>query len=139
MATINDITKKAKTITDVLVKQVVDKAPRRAGPKGGTLKKALKRANNINTVFDLQGANSKVIPLQSFEFSINYAPDDAPYGKFWNEPTLAKNIKDGQTKNIPQSINFAEKAILTPQFQKGLDDLLDLIGETIANNVVKEL
>lgn len=135
MATINDITRKAKTITDVLVKQVVKKAP----IKTGRLRKALKKENNLNTVFDLQGANSKVVPLQSFEFSINYAPDDAPYGKFWNEPTLAKNIKDGQTKNIPQSINFAEKAILTPEFQKGLDDLLDLIGETTANNIVKEL
>lgn len=135
MATINDITRKAKTITDVLVKQVVKKAP----IKTGRLRKALKNANNINTVFDLQGANSKVVPLQSFDFSINYAPDDAPYGKFWNEPTLAKNIKDGKTKNIPQSINFAEKAILTPEFQKGLDDLLDLIGETAADNIVKEL
>ena len=135
MATINDITRKAKTITDVLVKQVVKKAP----IKTGRLRKALKKENHLNTVFDLQGANSKVVPLQSFEFSINYAPDDAPYGKFWNEPTLAKNIKDGKTKNIPQSINFAEKAILTPEFQKGLDDLLDLIGETAANNIVKEL
>lgn len=135
MATINDITKKTKKITDVLVKQVVKRAP----IKTGRLRKALKNANNINTVFDIQGANSKVVPIQSFEFSINYAPDDAPYGKWWNEPTLASNIKNGKTKNIPESINFVEKAILTPEFQKGLDELLDIIGETAATNIVNEL
>ena len=135
MATINDITKKAKTITDVLVNQVVKKAP----IKTGRLRKALKAANNVNTVFELQGGNSKIVPVQSFEFTIDYAPDGAEYGKFWNEPTLANNIKKGKTKNIPQSINFAEKAILTPEFQRGLDELVDLLGETIATNIVKDL
>ena len=135
MATLNDITKKAKTITDVLVGQVANKAPY----KTGRLKRALKKENNINTVFENTGDSSKNVPLQSFEFSINYAPDGAPYGKYWNEPTLAKNIKNGKTKNIPQSINFAEKAILTPEFQKGLDELLDLIGDTILENVVMDI
>jgi hypothetical protein len=135
MATINDITKKAKTITDVLVKQVANKAPY----KTGRLKRALIKANTINTVFDVQSSNSKVVPIQSFEFSINYAPDDAPYGKFWNDPTVAKNIRDGNTQNIPEAINFVDKAIYTPEFQRGLDELLDLIGETLATNIVNEI
>lgn len=135
MATLAQLQRKQKTIVDVLVKQVVDKAP----IKTGKLRKALKKANTVNTVLENTGGFSKNIPIQSFEFSINYAPDDAPYGKYWNDPTLAKNIKNGKTKNIPQSINFAEKAILTPEFQKGLDDLLDLIGESIADSIVKEL
>lgn len=135
MATLNDITRKTKTITNILVKQVVDKAPK----KTGRLKKALKKANNVNTVFESQGGNSKVIPLQSFEFSINVSPDDAPYGKFWNDPTLARNIKNGKTKNIPDSINFAEKAILTPEFQRGLDELIDLIGESVAQTIADNL
>ena len=135
MATINDITKKAKTITDLLVKQVADKAPY----KTGRLKNALIKSNTINTVFDVQGSNSKVIPIQSFEFSINVAPDDAPYGQWWNDPTVAKNIRNGKTKNIPDAINFVDKAIYTPEFQKGLDELLDLIGETILINIVNEL
>jgi len=135
MATLAQLQRKQKTIVDVLVKQVVDKAP----IKTGRLRKALKKANTVNTVLENTGGFSKNIPIQSFEFSINYAPDDAPYGKYWNDPTLAKNIKNGKTKNIPQSINFAEKAILTPEFQRGLDDLLDLIGESIADSIVKEL
>jgi hypothetical protein len=135
MATINDITKKAKTITDVLVNQVVKKAP----IKTGRLRKALKAANNVNTVFELQGSNSKVIPIQSFEFSINVAPDDAPYGQWWNDPTVAKNIRNGNTSNIPDAINFVDKAIYTPEFQRGLDELLDLIGETVATNIVNEI
>jgi hypothetical protein len=135
MATINDITKKAKTITDVLVKQVANKAPY----KTGRLKRALIKANTINSVFDIQGGNSKGVPLQSFEFSINYAPDDAPYGKFWNDPTVAKNIKNGNTKNIPDAINFVDKAIYTREFQNGLDELLDLIGETVATNIANEI
>jgi hypothetical protein len=135
MATLAQLQRKQKSIVDVLVKQVVDKAP----IKTGRLRKALKKANTVNTVLENTGGFSKNIPIQSFEFSINYAPDDAPYGKYWNDPTLAKNIKNGKTKNIPQSINFAEKAILTPEFQKGLDDLLDLIGESIADSIVREL
>jgi hypothetical protein len=135
MATLAQLQRKQKSIVDVLVKQVVDKAP----IKTGRLRKALKKANTVNTVLENTGGFSKNIPIQSFEFSINYAPDDAPYGKYWNDPTLAKNIKNGKTKNIPQSINFAEKAILTPEFQRGLDDLLDLIGESIADNIVREL
>ena len=135
MATINDITKKAKTITDVLVKQVANKAPY----KTGRLRKALIKANTINTVFDVQSSTSKVIPIQSFEFSINVAPDDAPYGRWWNDPTVAKNIRNGNTKNIPDAINFVDKAIYTPEFQRGLDELLDLIGETVATNIVNEI
>jgi len=135
MATLQDLQRKQKRLVDVLVKQVVDRAPE----KTGRLKKALKKENNINTVFENTGGSSATVPLQSFEFSINYAPDGAPYGKYWNEPTLAKNIKNGKTKNIPQSINFAEKAILTPEFQKGLDELLDLIGDTILENVVMDI
>jgi hypothetical protein len=135
MATINDITKKTKSISDILVNQVVQRAPE----KTGKLKRALRKANNVNTIFDIQGAYSKVVPLQSFEVSINYAPDDAPYGKFWNEPTLAKNIKNGNTKNIPESINFAEKAIYSRQFQNALDELLELIGETITTNIEAEI
>ena len=131
MATVNDITRKTKTITDVLVKQVVKKAP----IKTGRLRKALKAENNVNTVFESQSGTSKVIPIQSFEFSINVAPDGAPYGKYWNDPTLAKNVKNGKTKNIPGSINFAEKAILTPEFQRGLDELVDLIGKTVAQSI----
>ena len=125
MATINDVIKKATTITDLLVKQVADKAPY----KTGRLKNALIKSNTINTVFDTQGSNSKVIPIQSFEFSINVAPDDAPYGQWWNDPTVAKNIRNGKTKNIPDAINFVDKAIYTPEFQKGLDELLDDFNE----------
>lgn len=135
MATLQDLQRKQKRLVDVLVKQVVDRAPE----KTGRLKKALKKENNINTVFENTGGSSKTVPLQSFEFSINYAPDGAPYGKYWNDPTLSKTVKNGKTKNIPESINFAEKAILTPEFQKGLDELLDLIGDTILENVVMDI
>lgn len=135
MATLQDLQRKQKRLVDVLVNKVVDKAPERTG----RLKRALKKENNVNTVFENTGGFSKTVPLQSFEFAINYAPDGAPYGKWWNDPTLSKTVKNGKTKNIPQSINFAEKAILTPEFQRGLDELLDLIGDTILENVVKDI
>ena len=98
MATLQDLQRKQKRLVDVLVKQVVDRAPE----KTGRLKKALKKENNINTVFENTGGSSKTVPLQSFEFSINYAPDGAPYGKYWNDPTLSKTVKNGKTKNIPE-------------------------------------
>lgn len=135
MPTLQDIQKKQKKLVDVLVNQVVKKAPK----KTNRLRTAIKAENTVDSVFENTGAYNKTIPIQSFEFSINYAPDGAPYGKWWNDPTLSRTVKNGKTKNIPQSINFAEKAILTPQFQKGIDDLLDLIGETVATSVTDEL
>lgn len=134
MATVNQILNKTRTLTDALVNQVANKAPVRTG----NLKRQIKRANNVNTVFESTPSTSKVVPIQSFTFSIDYAPEGAEYGKYWNDPNVSYQVKNQKTGN-KDKINFVEQAILTPQFQKGLDDLLDLIGENISQNIADTL
>jgi hypothetical protein len=135
MATLNDITKKSKSLANIISRSVASYAPR----KTGNLQRALKRANNINTMFEVQGGASKEMIVRSLVFTYNYSPDDAPYGMWWNEPTLASNIKNGKTKNIPQSINFAEKGLNDPQVMSAIDELVSLIGDSVLERISKEL
>lgn len=139
MATFNDLQQKAKKLSDIVSKKVVDKAPRRAGPKGGNLKRALSRANTFDSMIELQKGSSKVVPVKTIELNIDYAPDGAEYGMWWNEPTLARKIKNGKTANIPESINFAEKALADPKVQKALDGIADIVAEMITATLEDEL
>ena len=135
MATLAEITKKSKSLANVISRTVASYAPR----KTGNLQSALKRANNINTMFEVQGGASKEMIVRSLVFTYNYSPDDAAYGMWWNEPTLASNIKNGKTKNIPQSINFAEKGLNDPQVMSAIDELVSLIGDSVLERISKEL
>jgi len=135
MATLADVTKKSKSLANVISRTVASYAP----VKTGNLKRALKRANNINTMFEVQGGSSKEMIVRSLVFTYNYSPDDAPYGMWWNEPTLANNIKNGKTKNIPESINFAEKGLNDPQVMSAIDELVSLIGDSVLERINKEL
>jgi hypothetical protein len=139
MATLAEITKKSKSLSNVISRTVASYAPRKTGPTGGNLQRALKRANNINTMFEVQGGASKEMIVRSLVFTYNYSPDDAPYGMWWNEPTLASNIKNGKTKNIPESINFAEKGLNDPQVMSAIDELVSLIGDSVLERISKEL
>ena len=135
MATLADITKKSRSLADTISRSVASRAPR----KTGNLQRALKRANNINTMFEVQGGASKETIVRSLVFTYNYAPDDAEYGMWWNEPTLAENIKNGNTKNIPQSINFADKGLNDPQVMSAIDELVSLIGDSVLERISNEL
>jgi hypothetical protein len=135
MPTLAEITKKSKSLANVISRSVASYAPR----KTGNLQRALKRANNINTMFEVQGGASKETIVRSLVFTYNYAPDDAEYGMWWNEPTLAENIKNGNTKNIPQSINFADKGLNDPQVMSAIDELVSLIGDSVLERINNEL
>jgi hypothetical protein len=135
VATLADITKKSRSLADTISRSVASRAPR----KTGNLQRALKRANNINTMFEVQGGASKETIVRSLVFTYNYAPDDAEYGMWWNEPTLAENIKNGNTKNIPQSINFADKGLNDPQVMSAIDELVSLIGDSVLERISNEL
>jgi hypothetical protein len=135
MASYNDIVKKSKTLADVISRSVANKAPR----KTGNLQRALKKANNINTMFDAGSATSKNKIVESLTFTYNYAPDDAKYGMWWNEPTLARNIKNAKTKNVPEGINFADKGLNDPKVKAAIDELVDLIGDSVLTTITEEL
>jgi hypothetical protein len=54
---------------------------------------------------------------------------------FWNDPTVSKTVSGGKTKNIPQSINFADKALNSPIVDSLLQDYIDEISVKVANQI----
>jgi hypothetical protein len=135
MASYNDVVKKSKSLADVISRSVAKGAPR----KTGNLQRALKRANNINTMFEVQGGTSKEISVRSLVFTYNYAPDDAEYGMWWNDPTVSKTVRNGKTKNVPESINFAEKAMYSPIVDSLINDYMDEIGVMVIEEISKAI
>lgn len=136
----------AKTLLQVaqrLGELTAIKAPR----KTGNLKRQLKQANTGRNI--LGGKNSAqaekaiIEDLKTgtftFELDIDVAPNGAEYGQWWNDPTLASNIKNGKTKNIPEGINFAQKAYESAEFQSLLDEYIDTLGEKVAESIAKEI
>jgi len=136
---LDKVIKKANSLADVISKRLAANAPRRRGPKGGNLREALKRANTLDTMLNVQKGSTKQIPIQSLTFTLNYAPDDAPYGMWWNDPTLSSTVKNGKTSNIPKSINFAEKTLAEPKVQSALNDIYDLVGDAYLAMIDDEL
>lgn len=131
MATLNDITKKSKSLADTISKTVANKAP----VKTGNLKRALRRANNINTMLDTRGIGSKDISSKNITITIDYSPDGAEYGKFWNDPTVSKTVRKGKTKNVPKAINFVDQALKDPAFIRAFDELVDIITENMVSQI----
>ena len=134
MATLSDITKKSKSLADTISKRVASYAP----VKTGNLKRALRRANNVDTMFEQQGVVSKTKNVQSLEFTYNYAPDDAPYGRYSNDPDVSYQVENQKTGN-KDKINFAEKGLNDPQVIKKIDELADIISESILFRIDEEL
>lgn len=132
---INDVISKANTLAGIISKRVSANAPR----KTGNLQRALLRANTLNTMLDVGKGSSKSIPLKTITFTIDYAPDGAEYGMWWNDPTVSSTVKSGKTKNVPDKINFVDNALKEPQVIKALDDIYSLLGDTILAGIEDEL
>ena len=132
---LNDIVQQSRTLADAVSKKLAKNAP----IKSGKLREALREANTLDTMLEVTKGTSKLIPVQTITFTLDYAPDKAPYGMFWNEPTLAKNIKNGKTKNIPSKINYAEKTLQDAVVVQKFNKIYDLIGDMIVEGLDKEL
>ncbi len=135
MPTLSQVAKKLGDLISV-------KAPK----KTGNLKRQLKSYNTPNRMLSGNSAQAEkriINDLKSgtftFEFDIEVGPPGAEYGVWWNSPTIAKNVRKGKTKNIPEGINFAEKAYNDPQFQRMLDDYVEELGEKVAKSIAKEI
>jgi hypothetical protein len=122
MPTLKDIAKQISGLT-------VAKAPK----KTGNLKRQLAKANTLANVLR-ENPQTK-----SFSFEIDYAPPGAEYGMFWNDPTVSKTVRNGKTKNIPEAINFADKAINSPIIDSLIQDYSDEIGKQIVEQLSKAI
>jgi hypothetical protein len=54
---------------------------------------------------------------------------------FWNDPTVSKTVRNGKTKNVPESINFADKAINSPIIDSLIQDYMDEIGKQVVEQI----
>lgn len=120
------------TLRDI-AKQIGGLAVAKAPKKTGRLKRALAKANTPN---DVLKENKQT---KSFSFEIDYAPPGAEYGMFWNDPTVSKTVRNGKTKNIPEAINFASKAINSPIVDSLLDDYMNEIGKQVVEQINKAI
>jgi len=130
MPTLKDIAKQIGGLTVAKAPQSL-KGTKRKRP--GNLKRALAKANTPDKVLK---ENKKT---KSFSFEIDYAPPGAEYGQFWNDPTVSKTVRNGKTKNVPESINFAEKAIYSPIVDSMINDYMDEIGKMVVEQMSKAI
>lgn len=136
MATLLQVAQKLGDLT-------VAKAPKNTG----NLKRQLKAANTGRRI--LGGRNSAQAEKQiiedlksgtfTFEFDIDVAPAGAEYGQWWNKPTIAENVRKGRTPNIPEGIDFGEKAYNDPQFQNMLDQYIEGLTDKVAASIAKAI
>jgi len=120
------------TLKDI-AKQIGGLAVAKAPVKTGNLKRKLKSANTPDKVL----TENKT--AGTFSFEIDYAPPGAEYGMFWNDPTVSKTVRNGKTKNIPEAINFANKAINSPIVDSLIQDYMDEIGKQVVEQLGKAI
>lgn len=120
------------TLKDI-AKQISGLAVAKAPKKTGNLKRKLASANKPANVLK-ENPNTK-----SFSFELDYAPPGAEYGMFWNDPTVSETVRKGKTKNIPDAINFADKAINSPIVDSLLQDYMDEIGKQVVEQIGKAI
>jgi hypothetical protein len=118
-----------------IANRIRDLAVIKAPKKTGNLKRKLADYNRPSGMIKQSKTNS----TRSFEFELDVSPPGAEYGKFWNDPTVSKTVRNGKTPNVPKSINFAQQAINDPQIQKMIDDYVSQIADEVANEVGKSI
>ena len=138
-----------KTLLEVastLGNLVSKKAPKRAGPKGGNLKKRLKEANTGRKILGSNSAQAekKIINdlksgTNTFEFGIDIAPPGAEYVQFWNDPNISWQVKDRKTKNNPDAENYGTKAYESTDFQRELDTYIDSLTDKLFQSISKQI
>jgi hypothetical protein len=128
MATLAQIANRVRNIAVV-------KAPQRVGPNGGNLKRQLAAYNRPSgMVKEVRKGNSITI-----ELSLDVAPPGAEYGQWWNDPTVSKTVRKGKTKNIPEAINYGDKALNDPSVDKLINDYVETLMNQITDDTVKQL
>ena len=120
------------TLKDI-AKQIGGLAVAKAPIKTGNLKRKLAKANTPDKVLTENKTTG------TFTFEIDYAPPGAEYGQFWNDPTVSETVRKGKTKNIPEAINFANKAINSPIVDSLIQDYMDEIGKQVVEQISKAI
>lgn len=118
-----------------IANRIRDLAVLKAPKKTGNLKRKLSDFNRPSGMVKESVINSK----RTIEFELDVSPPGAEYGKFWNDPNVSETVRRGKTKNVPGSINFAEKAINDPQIQSMIDEYVNQIANEVAETIKKSI
>jgi hypothetical protein len=129
MAKIDDIVKKTPTLAEI-ANTIKSKAVALAPKRTGNLKRQLDTYNRPSGMVKQKPIGKMGTTIS---FTLDVSPPGAEYGKFWNDPTVSKTVRNGKTKNVPESINFADKAINSPEVTQMIDRVIsDLTNDVVA-------
>ena len=137
--------KALEDIAQTIRTAVVAKAPRSAKGSGtrkpGNLKDKLYAYNTPQRILGAKRFPTSLIKTGKFnlKFSIEVSPPGAEYGKFWNKPTVSKTVKNGKTSNVPQSIDFVQKAFRESEVRKKIKELGPIIASIVGQEVMEDL
>jgi hypothetical protein len=103
--------------------------------KTGNLKRRLNQANRPSNMIKILSGNTKL----TVGISLDLAPTDAEYGKYWNSPNVSRTVRNGKTKNVPRSIDYGKKAMEDPQTKREISNFLKEFSDDYTKFIVKEL
>ena len=128
MASLKDISKNTPTLAQIantIKKTAVKLAPRDTG----NLKRQLDTYNRPSGMVK-SSINGGVM---SYSFELDVSPPGAEYGKWWNDPTVSRTVKG------KPEVNFASRAINSPEVKQLIDKLVNDTADNLADMVSKEL
>jgi len=135
MASLDKIVKKTPTlsqIANVIQKKAVAFAPKKTGNLKNKLESFNRPAGMVKQTMTGKGKFS-------LSFTIDVSPPGAEYGKYWNDPNVSDSVRKGKTKNVPESINFADKAINDPEVQLMIDKFIADATDEIVRAITTEV
>lgn len=127
MASLKDISKNTPTLAGIA--NTIKKTAVKLAPKDtGNLKRQLDTYNRPSGMVKTS-INGGVI---SYSFELDVSPPGADYGKWWNDPTVSRTV-EGKPE-----VNFASRAINSPEVKQLIDKLVNETANNLADMVSKE-
>ena len=128
MASLKDISKNTPTLAGIA--NTIKKTAVKLAPKDtGNLKRQLDTYNRPSGMVK-STINGGVM---SYSFELDVSPPGADYGKWWNDPTVSRTV-EGKPE-----VNFASRAINSPEVKQLIDKLVNETANNLADMVSKEL
>jgi hypothetical protein len=128
MASLKDISKNTPTLAGIA--NTIKKTAVKLAPKDtGNLKRQLDTYNRPSGMVKTS-INGGVM---SYSFELDVSPPGAEYGKWWNDPTVSRTVKG------KPEVNFASRAINSPEVKQLIDKLVNETANNLADMVAKEL
>jgi hypothetical protein len=127
MASLKDISKNTPTLAGIA--NTIKKTAVKLAPKDtGNLKRQLDTYNRPSGMVK-STINGGVM---SYSFELDVSPPGADYGKWWNDPTVSRTVKG------KPEVNFASRAINSPEVKQLIDKLVNETANNLADMVSKE-